>query len=677
MSKNKLFLDLSKNYFEELEIPVVTPKYHPKIQSKKLFLDCSSLKEKKNIDKKKEKEKKQNPIKKSNSSIKYKIENNSKNLYTNFALKTQNPKNKIVINCSDENKKSQTEKEIISQKKKIKIKILSNVSTRKSSDASPVEPQTKNEIFNFNKNFIILSKNLESLKKNEVSIKSQNNGKKVNLLKNKFKLKSNEKKFFSKRRESIDINHPSVPPQLNYFLNSNSKGNNTSEKKENLFNNTFQRKIEPLRLFDYEPSSSSSSSSSEEINDRKKEFIHEEKEFIIDDSKFKISSEEISDELNESLQVKINKKNIFEKKLKLDEKKEVNQIKDDEKINLNIGIKPKEKNNCKEVTLKSLLTPETNKKIISSYVLTKHGINDGKIKINQDSYIIKENIFSKNFNIYGIFDGHGENGHLISKFISNFMNNYYDNKLNYILNIKDKQHLSLEDITNIFLNNYVNIINKCSLELDQEINTKISYEASLSGATSVMIYLIDDTLICSNVGDSQCFLFNCSEEDLWSFESLSKMHLPSDEHEKRRIIEKGGVIHPYYGEDGIFEGPDRIYAKNKVYPGLCMSRIIGDLEAKKIGVISEPDIILKKIENNSKFLVIGSDGLWDVIKPYDIIRMVRPYFNRGDIEGACQIIMKKAVKFWEKRNEERDDITIIIVFKKTPNNNIIKEKIFI
>ena len=139
-------------------------------------------------------------------------------------------------------------------------------------------------------------------------------------------------------------------------------------------------------------------------------------------------------------------------------------------------------------------------------------------------------------------------------------------------------------------------------------------------------------------------------------------------------MEQGGEIHPYYDQNGIFEGPDRIYAKNKVYPGLVMSRTFGDLEGKKIGIISEPEIIMKEIDNNSKYVILGSDGLWDVVKPYDVIRIVRPYFNKGDTEGACQALMKKAKFQWVKDKEERDDITIIVIFIGTPNNCLISEK---
>ena len=160
---------------------------------------------------------------------------------------------------------------------------------------------------------------------------------------------------------------------------------------------------------------------------------------------------------------------------------------------------------------------------------------------------------------------------------------------------------------------------------------------------------------------------------MWTYESLSKTHKPTDDEEKKRILENGGEIHPYYDQDGFYEGPDRIYVKGKTYPGLSLSRSIGDLEGKKIGIISKPEIIIKRIEENHKFIIMGSDGLWDVIKPYDANRMVRPYFNKGDIDGACKVLLKKAEAAWKKNNEERDDITIIIIFIGKPNIYLKKE----
>ncbi len=45
-------------------------------------------------------------------------------------------------------------------------------------------------------------------------------------------------------------------------------------------------------------------------------------------------------------------------------------------------------------------------------------------------------------------------------------------------------------------------------------------------------------------------------------------------------------------EAGIKSGPFRVWLKNQNYPGLAMSRSIGDLVASSIGVTCDPGIIL-------------------------------------------------------------------------------------
>ena len=66
---------------------------------------------------------------------------------------------------------------------------------------------------------------------------------------------------------------------------------------------------------------------------------------------------------------------------------------------------------------------------------------------------------------------------------------------------------------------------------------------------------------------------------------------------------------------------------------------------------------------------MGSDGLWDMIKPYDANRIVNPFFNRGDPEGACKALLKRATKYWEKEGSDRDDISIIVIFIGKPNKS--------
>ena len=320
---------------------------------------------------------------------------------------------------------------------------------------------------------------------------------------------------------------------------------------------------------------------------------------------------------------------------------------------------------------------------IKSSKITQPGLNDNKIKTNQDSYLILENIFNQKLNIYGIFDGHGDNGHLISDLISKFLSQYFTNKKNFVISHKNNSQISNsesssdsdslkseeieinnEKISEIFENNNFieNTINKL-VEKSNECNFNLDF----SGTTCTLLFLIENKIICSNIGDSQCVLFNCSNQDRWTYEIISIIHKPDEPKEKQRILEMGGEIHPYYDENGIYEGPNRIYAKNKTYPGLCLSRSIGDLIGEEIGIISEPDIIIKNIDSTCKYIILGSDGLWDMIKPYDANRIVNPYFNRGDPDGACKALLKKATKNWEKDGSERDDITIIVIFFGLPN----------
>jgi integrin-linked kinase-associated serine/threonine phosphatase 2C len=44
-----------------------------------------------------------------------------------------------------------------------------------------------------------------------------------------------------------------------------------------------------------------------------------------------------------------------------------------------------------------------------------------------------------------------------------------------------------------------------------------------------------------------------------------------------------------------------------------VARTLGDLHGHKIGISSDPEIEVWDIDVNDVFVVIGSDGVWDVI----------------------------------------------------------------
>ena len=44
------------------------------------------------------------------------------------------------------------------------------------------------------------------------------------------------------------------------------------------------------------------------------------------------------------------------------------------------------------------------------------------------------------------------------------------------------------------------------------------------------------------------------------------------------------------------------------------------------------------------------------------MNIINPFFLIGDANGACKELGKKAAEEWEKYGEERDDITVMVLF---------------
>jgi serine/threonine protein phosphatase PrpC len=54
-----------------------------------------------------------------------------------------------------------------------------------------------------------------------------------------------------------------------------------------------------------------------------------------------------------------------------------------------------------------------------------------------------------------------------------------------------------------------------------------------------------------------------------------------------------------------------------------MTRSMGDLVAKSVGVTYDPEIkVFPNLNKQDKFVVIGSDGLWDRLTNDEITRIV-------------------------------------------------------
>ena len=266
-------------------------------------------------------------------------------------------------------------------------------------------------------------------------------------------------------------------------------------------------------------------------------------------------------------------------------------------------------------------------------------------KINQDSYIAITNVSNqKNIKIFGVFDGHGENGYEISKMVSNYFTEYYEK---FYQNFSQTTPESIK-------NSYESI----------DIKLKLSYTENKldilrSGTTSNIVIIEPSKIICSNLGDSRAILI----DQLNNIHELSTDDTPEIPSEKERILNAGGEVSRV---DWCDFGPFRVWFKGKNFPGLAMSRSLGDLEAEKVGVISEPRFKEVDCENlNVKFIVVATDGIWEFLSNEKVKNIILPFYKNDDVKGANKKLVEVAKKFWEVNNKMGvDDITSIIIFYK-------------
>ena len=276
----------------------------------------------------------------------------------------------------------------------------------------------------------------------------------------------------------------------------------------------------------------------------------------------------------------------------------------------------------------------------SSYYISHYGAYTlggtdafGHPKTNQDSYIIKEDDLSLNNKEYsfGVFDGHGLQGHLVSEGIKNFlMNCSYD------------QYSSKQKIISMFNS------------LSKSIESAKNFDVFCSGSTAVIVRVTKEKIICANCGDSRAILIN----GLGNIVKLSRDHKPELTDEKRRIIAAGGRVDRIYGM-----GPFRVWFKDGDYPGLAMSRSIGDTLAHKVGVSNIPEIMEYNINSVKPVaIIVASDGVWEFMNNEQVKNILNKYRYNQDAYGCSKEIVEKARQIWKGTSFAIDDITCVIGF---------------
>ncbi len=183
----------------------------------------------------------------------------------------------------------------------------------------------------------------------------------------------------------------------------------------------------------------------------------------------------------------------------------------------------------------------------------------------------------------------------------------------------------------------------------------------VGGSTALAVYIKNRKAHIVNVGDSRCVFGSNNKVLLATLD-----HTPDREDERNRIMQTGGMVYRYRDVDSKIVAPWRIN-------GLMMSRIIGDrfpkgkqvdgekifiekqkkisfegdivpvlleqwgkgfeanyLECEpKVGqVIADLEYIKQELTDEYRWLILATDGLWDVMSNEKAVQKVQSYYDK-------------------------------------------------
>mmetsp|Transcript_79219 Transcript_79219/g.183831 ORF Transcript_79219/g.183831 Transcript_79219/m.183831 type:complete len:365 (+) Transcript_79219:89-1183(+) len=256
---------------------------------------------------------------------------------------------------------------------------------------------------------------------------------------------------------------------------------------------------------------------------------------------------------------------------------------------------------------------------------------------NQDDFCV---FCADGASIYGVFDGHGPCGHDVSNFVQTIISRNF------------AQHpLFHDDPEKALSAAFLQTQNQCI-----KLQAEGQLDCSLSGTTATLAMQRDSVLYIAHVGDSRAVLARMCDGHL-ECEDLTNDHKPTCDGERRRIEAAGGEVRRLDGDI-----PHRVFLRGKMYPGLAMTRALGDTVGTIAGVTSLPEVSAFKIKDNWQFMLLCSDGVWEFMTSHEAVELVHR-FAVADVQKAAETLAAEAWTRWiQEEGNVVDDITVVCVW---------------
>ena len=335
--------------------------------------------------------------------------------------------------------------------------------------------------------------------------------------------------------------------------------------------------------------------------------------------------------------------------------------------------------NCNNIS--KMLLSQLN--IIDEYKNFAFGAQLGANSPCEDTFFIK-NITLLNYEgiFFSIFDGHG--GDKLSKYANlllypYFLELFYKNKFEQ--NLNNRIIISLKQAFERIEQEYLKI------SFNEQIKNGFNYYQGGTCALSVII--INKKIFVANLGDSKARLFYLNDKYLtkknnqikkFKVKKVSKVFNIRKKTEQRifkKMFPKDKDIIKCYDAKAC-------YVKGALQP----TRTLGDYSLKYLlfnlnkldddslydkykqyfngpYISSEPDIQVYDIKNNFRYLILGTDGLWDVVKSREIPEVIN--LNDNNNENITYQLMNYALMSYSRESDSNGDLMKIL---ETPKGKL-------
>ncbi|KAL4569837.1 hypothetical protein LXL04_025481 [Taraxacum kok-saghyz] len=306
----------------------------------------------------------------------------------------------------------------------------------------------------------------------------------------------------------------------------------------------------------------------------------------------------------------------------------------------------------------------SNGKSQSSCIFTQQG----RKGVNQDAMIVWEDFMTEGLTFCGVFDGHGPQGHLVARKVRDtlplklfsFLDSHESKKkkstgsnccsrnsgLDIDVEIEDRVDSLWKDA---FLKSYKS--------MDKELRSHPSVDCFCSGSTAVTIVKQGSNLFMGSIGDSRAIMASYDSNNSLVAIQLTVDLKPDLPREAERIKRCKGRVFALQDEPEV----SRVWLPFDDAPGLAMARAFGDFCLKEYGVISIPEFSHRIITEKDEFIVLASDGIWDVLSNEEVIEIVSSSPIRST---AARTVVDSAAREWKTKypTSRMDDCAVVCLF---------------